>query len=96
LLVQHADHDPAWQQTVLDSLAPRVKTGDMQGKYYAYLVDRVAVNAGRLQVYGTQGGCQGPGDWRQKPVADPDGLEARRAEVGLPSSAEYRALFTCR
>ena len=96
LLVQHADHDPAWQQTVLDSLAPRVKTGDMQGKYYAYLVDRVAVNAGRLQVYGTQGGCQGPGDWRQKPVADPDGLEARRAEVGLPSSAEYRTLFTCR
>lgn len=96
LLVQHADHDPAWQRAVLDSLAPRVKTGDMQGKYYAYLVDRVAVNAGRLQVYGTQGGCRGPGDWRQKPVAAPDGLEARRAEVGLPSSAEYRALFTCR
>jgi hypothetical protein len=54
------------------------------------------VNAGRLQVYGTQGGCHGPGDWRQKPVADPDGLEARRAEVGLPPSAEYRTLFTCR
>ena len=96
LLVQHADREPAWQQAVLDALAPRVKTGDMQGKYYAYLVDRVAVNAGRPQVYGTQGGCHGPGDWRQKPVADPDGLEARRAEVGLQSSADYKALFTCR
>jgi hypothetical protein len=96
LLVQHADREPAWQQVVLDALAPRVKTGDMQGKYYAYLVDRVAVNAGRPQIYGTQGGCHGPGDWRQKPVADPGRLEARRAEVGLQSSADYKALFTCR
>jgi hypothetical protein len=97
LLVQHADRDPAWQRTVLATLAPRVKRGDMQGKYYAYLVDRVAVNAGQPQVYGTQGGCHGPGEtWRQKPVADPAGLEARRVEVGLEPSADYKAKFTCR
>ncbi|MGR4862727.1 DUF6624 domain-containing protein [Caulobacter sp. LARHSG274] len=97
LLVQHADRDPAWQRAVLAALAPRVKRGDMQGKYYAYLADRVAVNAGQAQVYGTQGGCHGPGaTWRQKPVADPEGLEARRAELGLEPSADYMAKFTCR
>ncbi|MBI1684714.1 hypothetical protein [Caulobacter hibisci] len=37
LLVQHADHDPAWQVAVLADLKPRVARGDMQGKYYAYL-----------------------------------------------------------
>jgi hypothetical protein len=97
LLVQHADRDPAWQRAVLADLAPRVKRGDMQGNYFAYLADRVAVNAGQPQVYGTQGGCHGPGaTWRQKPVADPEGLETRRAEVGLESSAAYLAKFTCR
>jgi hypothetical protein len=97
LLVQHADRDPAWQRTVLADLAPRVKRGDMQGSYFAYLTDRVAVNAGQPQVYGTQGGCHGPGaTWRQKPVADPEGLEARRAEVGLEPSPAYLAKFTCR
>lgn len=96
LLVQHADHDPAWQRAVLADLKPRVARGDMQGKYYAYLVDRVAVNAGQPQTYGTQGGCKGPGDWRPDPMVDPDALDARRAAVGLEPIEAYRAKFGCR
>lgn len=93
LIVQHADHDPEWQEAVLKALAGKVKSGDMQGKFYAYLTDRVAVNAGRPQVYGTQGGCTGPGEWQPKRVIDPDSLDRRRAEVGLEPIAAYKARF---
>lgn len=94
LLVQHADHDPAWQTQMLGALEPRVKTGDMQGKYYAYLHDRVAVNNHRPQRYGTQGGCK-DGVRFTSPLEDPDHVDARRASVGLTSLAAYNALFTC-
>ena len=95
LIVQHADHDPAWQTEMLEALRPRVARGDMQGNYFAYLVDRVAVNAGRPQTYGTQGRCVGPGDWQPRPLVDPGDLDRRRAEVGLTPIAEYRGRFTC-
>jgi len=96
LIVQHADFDPAWQQAVLADLGPRVARGDMQGNYYAYLVDRVALNAGAAQTYGTQGHCVGPGDWQPFPVAEADRLDQRRLRVGLEPIAAYRARFTCR
>lgn len=93
LIVQHSDHDPTWQQQVLADLAPRVARGDMQRSYYAYLADRVAVNAGRPQSYGTQGRCRGPGDLELRPVADRENLDRRRAEMGLGSLAEYTVRF---
>lgn len=95
LIVQHSDHDPEWQSAMLETLRPRVARGDMQASYYAYLVDRVAVNAGRPQTYGTQGHCVGPGDWQPKAVAEPEALDRRRSEVGLSPIADYRARFTC-
>jgi hypothetical protein len=93
LLVQHSDHDPVWQSQMLASLAPRVARGDMQRTYYAYLVDRVEVNAGRPQLYGTQGRCDGPGNLRLSEVRDPEGLAARRAEMGLETIEAYRIRF---
>jgi hypothetical protein len=93
LIVQHSDHDPAWQEQVLAALGPRVARGDMQRSYYAYLVDRVAVNAGRPQTYGTQGRCQGRGNLELRPVIDRDNLDRRRAEMGLDSIADYTIRF---
>ena len=93
LIVQHADHDRAWQAEVLAALAPRVRRGDMQRNYYAYLVDRVAVGAGRPQTYGTQGRCQGRGNLQLFEVADRPGLDRRRAEMGLESIADYTLRF---
>jgi hypothetical protein len=95
LIVQHSDYDPEWQKRMLKVLEPRVKSGDMQGKYYAYLVDRVASNAKRPQVYGTQGRCVGKGDWQPFDVVDPAKLDGRRSEVGLEPIDEYRRRFTC-
>ena len=93
LIVQHSDHDPAWQAAVLADLAPRVARGDMQRSYYAYLVDRVAVNAGRPQTYGTQGRCQGRGNLELLPVVDRPNLDRRRAEMGLETIADYTIRF---
>ena len=93
LIVQHSDHDRAWQEQVLADLAPRVARGDMQRTYYAYLIDRVAVNAGRPQTYGTQGRCQGPGNLVLSEVADRDDLDRRRASMDLESLADYTIRF---
>jgi hypothetical protein len=60
LIVQHSDHDPAWQVEVLEALRPRVARGDMQPSYFAYLVDRVAVNAGTAADLRHAGPVHGP------------------------------------
>ena len=91
LLLQHADNDPDFQRAVLPALA---RETTQQGRInYAYLSDRVATNAKQPQTFGTQGRCVGPGAWEPDAVTDPEGLEARRAEFGLGSIAEYKAQF---
>ena len=96
LLLQHSDHDPAFQERMLVDLEPRMRRGDMEPRSYAYLVDRVAHNAGRPQTYGTQGRCVGPGDWQPFDTIELAGLDERRLAVGLEPMSEYRAVYTCK
>jgi hypothetical protein len=93
LLTQHADRDPSFQAQVLAMLEPLVAQGESNATNYAYLYDRVAVNAHRPQRYGTQGHCVGPGVWEPRDSEAPDGLDERRKSVGLGSEADYKALF---
>lgn len=91
LLVQHADRDPDFQRQILPLLA---KATSAEGrKNYAYLADRVAMNAKLPQTYGTQGQCTPAGEWQPLAVIDPPQLDARRASVGLPPLAEYKLTF---
>jgi len=94
LLVQHADHDVAFQKSVLAILEALLPAKETVPQSYAYLYDRVAVAENRPQRYGTQGRCTGPGQWEPWPSEDQDNLDKRRAEVGLNSEAEYKAFFT--
>ncbi len=55
----------------------------------AYLTDRVLVNEGRKQVYGTQTEEGPDGKLRPMPVEDPKGLDRRRKSVGLGSERSY-------
>lgn len=91
LLVQHADRDPGFQQSVLDLLAPRVADGTIAASDYALLVDRVRIHRDLPQVYGSQyEDVPGkPGQMRMLPVEDPAHLDARRASVGLMPSHDY-------
>jgi len=87
LLVQHADAAPVFQKECLEKMEPLVKSGEVSGKDFAYLWDRVAVNAGKKQRYGTQ--FEGE---ELAPLEDPDTVDERRKSVGLGTLAEYKEL----
>jgi hypothetical protein len=91
LLVQHADDHPDLQKLALERMAAHLDNGGVRARDYAFLWDRVAVNTGRLQRYGTQPGdaCTSDGRLELKPVEDPDALDARREAIGLgPAAAD--------
>lgn len=92
LLTQHADSDVAFQKHVLSMLEPLVDHGDTDPQNYAYLYDRIAMNEGGPQRFGTQGDCVGP-RWRPLPLEDEARVDDLRAQVGLPPLAEYATLF---
>jgi hypothetical protein len=90
LLVQHQDEYPAFQDSVLTSMKMQCEKGKASWSYYAYLTDRVKVNTGQLQIYGTQ--MQTNKDetsYEPRPVIDPERLNERRKSVGLNTIEEY-------
>lgn len=88
LIVQHATHDSAFQGHVLRLVEPLAAAGEVGGQEYAMLSDRVAVHAGRPQLYGTQAEIR-DGRVILDPIVDSVGVDARRARLGLPSLAVY-------
>ncbi|MEU8119832.1 DUF6624 domain-containing protein [Spirillospora sp. NPDC049024] len=90
LLAQHADWRPRLQRRFLEAMREAVEAGDADRADLAYLEDRVRVNAGRPQLYGTQYHTTETG-FGPRPIEDPDRVDERRAEVGLPPMAENDA-----
>lgn len=91
-VVQHADGQPELQARALLVLEGLAEVGETDPAHYAYLADRVAVGRGEPQPFGTQGRCAGQGQWVPHAVRDPEGVDSRRAAMGLPPMAEYTAL----
>ena len=54
LLAQHADRDPVRQRAFLHALRGAVDQGEASPAQLAYLEDRVRIDAGQPQLYGTQ------------------------------------------
>ncbi|WP_214107587.1 DUF6624 domain-containing protein [Acrocarpospora catenulata] len=90
LLAQHADASPEVQREFHALLTEAVANGEAKPSHLAYLEDRVRVNSGRPQLYGTQFIEDGDG-LRPRPIEDPDQLDERRAAVGLEPFEEYAA-----
>ncbi len=90
LLLQHADHDPDFQKKGLD-LMKRARKGEVALQDIAYLTDRVSIKEKKKQVYGTQV-HQVNGSWEPQPLVDPEKVDQRRAEMGLPPLADYLKL----
>lgn len=80
LLVQHADHDVAFQEQCLQ-LMKEVPTNEVERVDIAYLEDRVRVNQGRGQLYGTQF-TQENNQHIPRPIEDEERINERRAELG--------------
>ncbi|MEL6442699.1 MAG: DUF6624 domain-containing protein [Bacteroidota bacterium] len=92
LLAQHADRDRAFQREVLGLMEAAVAEGEASGSDFAYLTDRVRLAAGEPQVYGTQLRVV-DGQPVPREIEDADGVDARRAAVGLNSLADYIESF---
>lgn len=93
LLVQHADSDVAFQRQVLASVEPMVQRGEISAHDFALLTDRVLVNSGELQRYGSQL-APVDGRWQAKPMQAPDQVDQRRASIDQMPLADYICVAT--
>lgn len=91
LVAVHADRQLDVQRRALRLMASAVTAGEAEPAQLATLRDRVLVNEGHRQVYGTQIADVVDGEPVPWPTEDPQRLDARRAEVGLEPVAVHRA-----
>lgn len=93
LIVQHSNVD-LWRRFV-PVLEPLVATGEVDDQRYGLMYDRLAINEGRPQRYGTQMTCK-DGRWviDYANLEDPDNADARREAMGFAQTlAEYETNF---
>jgi len=79
------------QKEVLPLVRNAYLTGTLKGQDFAMLQDRVLVKEGKPQIYGTQFKIKGK-ELILDLIEDEPNVDRRRAEVGLPSLAEYLAM----
>jgi hypothetical protein len=86
--IQHAD-DSKIQEKYIPMLREAVKEGKADGWQLAFLTDRILMNQGKKQIYGTQKVISTiPGRSYIIPLEDPERVDELRQEVGLPSLAD--------
>jgi hypothetical protein len=89
LLVQHADQDVDFQKQALALLQEAVENRDAEKCDLAYLMDRVRVNSGELQIFGTQFYRDQEGRFVPRPIENEKRIEERRKEFGLEPFFDY-------
>lgn len=92
MMIQHADRDKEWQKSQLENIEKAVKNGDLDGQSYAYLYDRIKVNAGQQQRYGTQFAKVDPVNniVELADTEDVENLDKRRRAMGLMPIGMYK------
>jgi len=89
-MVQHCDFDPSFQLKVQEAMKTEVDKNNASSIDLAFLTDRVNLNLGKKQLYGTQVNYNmETGLVFSKPVFDSLNINKRRREVGLPSIEKY-------
>ncbi|MGB5510814.1 MAG: DUF6624 domain-containing protein [Woeseiaceae bacterium] len=85
ILVQHSDDHVDLQKLALSRMESYLDTGGVLKRNYAYLWDRVAVNSGELQRYGTQPDWTSCKDGKLvlMPMEDPEKVDERRSMMQL-------------
>ena len=85
LIIQHSDRDKEWQKSQLPNIEKAVKNRDMDSQSYAYLYDRIKINSGEKQLYGTQFAKVDPINKTVElaPTEDMENLDKRRMELGM-------------
>ncbi|TGD58560.1 DUF6624 domain-containing protein [Flavobacterium humi] len=88
-VVQHSDHDPAFQQQVLKTMEKGLKSGKVLLRNYAFLYDRVMKNTNKKQRYGTQVGWESGKPMPLPELQNPEKVNEFRKEMGLNTLDEY-------
>jgi hypothetical protein len=91
LIVQHADHDSDFQAQCLELMKT---TGDIFAANLAYLTDRVLVNSGKPQIFGTQLKADEKGNNVPKLIESEEDIDQKREAMGLNPLSDY--LKRCR
>lgn len=89
-IAQHSINHPDFMHECRRLVDEASANGRVQRRHFAFLDDRVRVYAGLPQRYGTQW-RDGPAGPEPFPLEEPETVDERRAELGLPSLAELRA-----
>lgn len=89
LTIQHVD-DLIVQEKYLPLLEQAVKEGNAEAWQFAFLTDRILMNQGKFQVYGTQMIIgEKPEDSYIVPLQNPEKVDELRHEVGLEPLNDY-------
>jgi hypothetical protein len=93
-IIQHCDHDVSFQQKVLAMMSKEVERHNASGEDYALLQDRVLINTGHKQLYGTQVRIDLKTHHAHPlPIKDSPNVDSRRKAVGLSPLKDYLKLF---
>ncbi len=86
-IVQHGPTD--LQRAALPGFRVAWRAGDLEGQHIALMTDRILMNDGQPQVYGTQFRAVPGGRMGLVPIRDAAHVDQRRAAMGMPPLAEY-------
>lgn len=90
LIVQHSDFDPQFQKRVLEKMKKELAKRNADPGNYGLLVDRVALNTGHQQIYGTQLAYNpDTGQAYPKNLANSATVNKRRKAIGLGPIEKY-------
>lgn len=92
LIIQHCDKYPEFQKKVIASMQKQVKKGNASPGDYAYLYDRIKINAGEKQLFGTQVTYEAQTTGRAIPkigLADSANIDKLRIAYGLKPLKDY-------
>jgi hypothetical protein len=89
LIALHADHDVEFQKLCLRHMEDQFPD-DISDQDIAFIYDRICVNEGRGQFFGTQFWENEYGAYGPEPIFLPELVDERRFMIGLPPIAEYK------
>lgn len=87
LIIQHTNLET--QKKYLPIMTENVKNGEASGASLAMLIDRINMREGKPQVYGSQIKRNEDGTFEVFEIENPQYVNQRRSEVGLPPIQEY-------
>lgn len=82
------------QLKYLPLLKEAVERKDVEAVYLAFFEDRIAINEGREQIYGSQIGYnEETKKYYVLPIKDPENVDKRRESVGLGPMSDYTRMY---